>query len=134
MAPAVARDAACGSLSVADATALFGEPAVSVDVRTPALAAASCFYGTNGASGQLLQFRIYASESYYSRAQHADAQDVSGIGDQAFVSRAGPSGLVDCQFVKQGRVYSLAYSNTTGNAPAKADALVTLARTLAGRV
>jgi hypothetical protein len=35
---------------------------------------------------------------------------------------------------KQGRVYSLSYSNHTGDGSAKADALVELAREIAGRV
>ncbi|MBV8950706.1 MAG: hypothetical protein JOZ99_07515, partial [Actinobacteria bacterium] len=127
--------AACTRLTIADATALFGEPAVTVTAtqRRASTASSSCFYGTSGASGQLLQFRIYSSEGFYARSQHPDAQDVPGLGEQAFLSKAGPGGIVDCQFVKQGNVYALSYSNSTGNAATKADALVALARAVAGR-
>lgn len=131
-----AAGVACERLTAADATRFFGEPATVVvpSSARPAGAASACFYDVTGASGQLLQFRIYANEQYYARTEHPDAQDVAGLGERGFVSRAGPGGLVDVQFVKQATVYSLSYSNATGTAAAKADALVALARDVAGRV
>jgi hypothetical protein len=127
---------ACARLTNGDASRLFGEPAVTPAANVPRLvgAVSACFYDVNGTSGQLLQFRVYSDLQYYARSEHPDAQDVAGLGERAFVSRSGPSGLVDCQFVKQGSVYSLSYSNHTGDAAAKADALVELAREIAGRV
>jgi hypothetical protein len=135
-APKIAANAACARLTNADASKFFGEPAITPAANVPRSVgpASACFYDVNGSSGQLLQFRIYPSDQYYARTEHPDAQDVAGVGERAFVSRAGPSGLVDCQFVKQGSVYSLAYSNLTHDAAAKADALVALARDIAGRV
>ncbi len=131
-----AAGVACERLSTADATRFFGEPATVVvpSSARPIGAASMCFYDVNGTSGQLLQFRIYPNEQYYARAEHPDAQDLAGIGERAFVSRGGPAGLVDVQFVKQATVYSLSYSNATGTAAARADALVALARDVAGRV
>jgi hypothetical protein len=135
-APKIAVNAACARLTNADATQFFGEPAITPAANIPRSVgpASACFYDVNGSSGQLLQFRIYPSDQYYAPAEHPDAHDVAGLGERAFVSRAGPSGLVDCQFVKQGSVYSLSYSNRTHDAAAKADALVALAREIAGRV
>jgi hypothetical protein len=129
----VASATACRLLPPADATHLFGETAISTPANRPGGAASTCIYSVAGPSGQLLQFRIYDNGQFYARDQHPDAADVAGLGDKAFVSRAGPSGLVDCQFVKGGLVYAFAYSNLTGNASTKADALVALARGVAGR-
>lgn len=128
-------DTACKLVPAADATRLFGGEAavVSPDVSRAGGAASVCVYDVAGTSGQLLQVRVYTNDQYYARAEHADAVDVTGLGDRAFVSKTGPSGLVDCQFVKSNRVYSFAYSNLTGDAPTKADALVALARQVAGR-
>jgi hypothetical protein len=128
-------DAACKLVSTADASKLFAEPAlVSPDAPRSGGAASVCIYNVAGTSGQLLQVRIYQNDQYYARAEHPDAVDVTGLGERAFVSKSGPSGLVDTQFVQNGTVYSLAYSNLTGNAPTKADALVDLARQVATRL
>jgi hypothetical protein len=133
---AAERSVACERLTSADASAFFGEPAVvaTTNERRASAAASTCFYGTLGESGQLLQFHVYANEQYYARAELPDAQDVVGLGERAFVSRDGPGGLVSCQFARNKTVYALSYSNRTGNAPAKADALVALAREIARRV
>ena len=133
-APPVSVDDACRLLTVADAAKLFAEQPQRVDDSSRVRGAASaCLYEAAGTSGQLLQFRIYTDGRYYARTVHPDARDVTGLGEQAFVSKAGPSGLVDCQFVKAGRVYSFAYSNLTHDPNAKADALVSLAREVAAR-
>jgi hypothetical protein len=133
---AAAAGSACERLPSADVTRFFGEPAVTPAVKRPGSVGvvSACFYEVDGSSGQLLQFRIYASDQYYARVEHPDAQDVAGLGERAFVSKTGPDGVVSCQFVKHVSVYALSYSNLTNNAAAKADALVALARDLAGRV
>ncbi len=134
-APNVAPDEACRLLTPADAAKLFGEqPRRVEDASRVRGAASACLYEATSTSGQLLQFRIYASTQYYARTVHADARDVSDLGEQAFVSAAGPSGLVDCQFVKSGNVYAFAYSNLTHDPNAKSDALLSLARQVAARL
>jgi hypothetical protein len=125
-------DTACKLVSVADATKLFADTAlISPDVSRSGGAASVCVYDVASASGQLLQVRVYTNDQYYAQAEHPDAVAVSGLGDRAFVSKNGPSGLVDCQFVKSRTVYSFAYSNLTADAANKADALVALARQVA---
>ena len=132
---AIPVDTACKLVSTADATKLFGEPAqVSPDASRSGGAASVCVYNVAGTSGQLLQFRIYTNDQYYAQAEHSDAVELTGIGDRAFVSKNGPSGLVDFQFVKGHTVYSFAYSNLTSNAANEADALVALGRQVAGAV
>lgn len=130
-APVSAADA-CRLVTAADAAKLFGEQPQRVEDSSRVRGAASaCLYEATSTSGQLLQFRIYSDTRFYARTVHTDVRDVTGLGEQAFVSKAGPSGLVDCQFVKDGHVYSFAYSNLTHDPNAKADALVVLARQVA---
>jgi hypothetical protein len=133
---AIPIDTACKLVSTADATKLFGgEPAqLSPDASRSGGAASVCVYDVASTSGQLLQFRIYTNDQYYAQAEHPDAVELTGIGDRAFVSKNGPSGLVDFQFVKGHTVYSFAYSNLTSDAPNRADALVALGRQVAGSV
>jgi hypothetical protein len=132
---AIPIDTACNLVSTADATKLFGEPAqLSPDASRSGGAASVCVYDVASTSGQLLQIRIYTNDQYYAQAEHSDAVELTGIGDRAFVSNNGPSGLVDFQFVKGHTVYSFAYSNLTSNAPAKSDALVALGRQVAAAV
>jgi hypothetical protein len=133
---AIPIDTACKLVSTADATKLFGgEPAqLSPDASRSGGAASVCVYDVASTSGQLLQFRIYTNDQYYAQAEHPDALELTGIGDRAFVSKNGPSGLVDFQFVKGHTVYSFAYSNLTSDAPNRADALVALGRQVAGSV
>lgn len=132
--PKIAPGEACTLLTAADAAKLFGEQSQRAEDSSRVRGAASaCLYEATSTTGQLLQFRIYGGTQYYARTVHPDARDITGLGEQAFVSKAGPSGLVDCQFVKDGVVYSFAYSNLTHDPNAKADGLVSLAREVAAR-
>ncbi|HEY7135410.1 MAG TPA: hypothetical protein VIB48_10105 [Acidimicrobiia bacterium] len=126
---------ACNLVTTADATKLFGEQAqVSPDASRSGGAASVCVYDVTSTSGQLLQVRVYTNDQYYAQTEHPGAVELTGIGDRAFVSKNGPSGLVDFQFVKGHTVYSFAYSNLTSDAANKADALVALGRQVAGAV
>jgi hypothetical protein len=132
--PKTAVDAACKLLTAADATTLFGLPAeVRVEGR-PKSVASQCIYQSPVIDGQLLQFRIFDDPTYYSKALVDDGEVVTGLGRKAYIDAQGPDGIVDLQFVNDGRVYALAYSNASGDAATRATKLELLARAIDDRL
>lgn len=125
---------ACSLLTVADATALFGRPAQPRTDDRPPSVASQCIYEATGLNGQLVQFRIFDDASYYSEKLVANATAIKGLGTKAYVNPNGPGGIVDVQFVRDGRVYALAYSNALSDAATKATQVEALARTVDGRL
>jgi hypothetical protein len=129
-----ASQAACSLLSPADATTLFGVPAQPRIDDQPNSVASQCIYESPGLDGQLLQFRIFPDERYYSKALVEDGTRVTGLGKKAYIDTQGPDGIVDLQFVNDGKVYALAYSNAAGDAAARASHLELLARAIDDRL
>ena len=127
-------DAACSLLTAADATTLFGVPAQPRVEGRPKSVASQCIYQSPALDGQLAQFRIFDNERYYSEDLVADGTPVTGLGRKAYIDAEGPDGIVDLQFVNDGKVYALAYSNIAGDAAARASNLELLARTIDDRM
>ncbi len=129
-----ASQAACSLMTPADATTLFGVPAQPKVDDQPASVASQCIYASAGLDGQLVQFRIFDNERYYSKALVADGKPVTGLGRKAYIDTQGPGGIVDLQWVNDGHVYALAYSIVGGDAATRASELELLARTIDDRL
>ncbi|MGZ8734542.1 MAG: hypothetical protein ACXW1M_05100 [Acidimicrobiia bacterium] len=129
-----ASQAACTLLTPADATTLFGVPAQPKADDQPKSVASQCIYESAGLDGQLVQFRIFDNERYYSKNLVEDGKAITGLGTKAYIDTQGPDGIVDLQFVHDGKVYALAYSNTTGDAATRASNLELLARAIDDRL
>ena len=129
-----ASQAACSLMTPADATTLFGVPAQPKVDDQPASVASQCLYASTGLDGQLVQFRIFDNERYYSKALVADGKRVTGLGRKAYIDTQGPDGIVDLQWVNDGHVYALAYSIAGGDATTRASELELLARTIDDRL
>ena len=129
-----ASQAACSLLRPADATTLFGVPAQPGIGDQPKSVASQCIYESAGLDGQLVQFRIFADERYYSKSLVEDGRAITGLGTKAYLDTQGPDGIVDLQFVNDGKVYALAYSNSSGDAATRASKLELLARTIDDRL
>ncbi len=125
---------ACSLLTAADATTLFGVPAQPRVEGRPKSVASQCIYQSPALDGQLVQFRIFDNERYYSEDLVDDGTPVTGLGRKAYIDTEGPDGIVDLQFVNDGKVYALAYSNVAGDAAARATNLELLARTIDDRL
>jgi hypothetical protein len=117
-----------------DVTALFGEAGDPEVADRPASVASQCIYGASSLSGQLLQFRIFDSGSYFSKHRARGSKALRKLGSAAYVDPKGPSGIVDLQFVRDGHVYALAYSTSSGDAAARVPLVVALARRIDGRL
>ena len=96
--------------------------------------ASQCIYESAALDGQLLQFRIFDNDRYYSKDLVADGKPIKKLGSKAYVDANGPGGIVDLQFVRDGKVYALAYSNSAGDAATRAPQVEALARTINGRL
>lgn len=129
-----ATQAACSLLTAADATTLFGVAAQPKADDQPKSVASQCIYESGGLDGQLVQFRIFDNERYYSRSITDHGQAIKGLAQKAYIDAQGPGGIVDLQFVRDGKVYALAYSNATGDAATHAAAVEALARTINDRL
>jgi hypothetical protein len=129
-----ASQAACSLLRPGDATTLFGLPAQPRIDDQPKSVASQCIYESAGLDGQLVQFRIFADDGYYSQDLVEDGTAISGLGTKAYIDTQGPDGIVDLQFVDDGKVYALAYSNSGGDAATRASNLELLARAIDDRL
>jgi hypothetical protein len=129
-----ASQAACSLFTAADATALFRVPAQPKAEDQPKSVASQCIYESTGLDGQLVQFRIFDNDRYYSKNLVADGKAIHGLGTKAYIDAKGPGGIVDVQFVRDGKVYALAYSNSTGDAAKRADEVEAVARVLDDRL
>jgi len=129
-----ASQAACSLFTAADATALFGKPAQPKADDQPKSVASQCIYESAALDGQLLQFRIFDNDRYYSKDLVADGKPIKHLASKAYIDANGPGGIVDLQFVRDGKVYALAYSNSSGDAATRAAKVEALARTINGRL
>jgi hypothetical protein len=136
---------ACTLVTQADATTLFGHPALLNNTNNPTSAVSSCVWqaDTNPDPNALdditylLQARIYNGEEFYGEKYLSNVKKLSGIGDKAFVNTQGP--LAQVEFVKHGRTVTIAYSieaiaaNPKPKASDQQDALIAIARAAASR-
>jgi len=128
----ISEDAACTLVTTADAEAVFGDAATPSAAEQPEGVVSQCIYESAvPGGGQFLQFRIFDGVGYYSEKVVEGATPLEDLGDRAYVDAQGPEGIVDLQFTDDGSVYALAYSNSSGDAAAKAPLVETLARELA---
>lgn len=127
-------DDACSLFTAADAATLFGVAAQPRVEGRPKSVASQCIYESPALDGQLVQFRIFDDDRYYSEDLVNDGTPVTGLGRKAYIDTEGPDGIVDLQFVRDGKVYALAYSNIAGDAAARASNLELLARTIDDRL
>jgi hypothetical protein len=129
---------ACAIVTQADATALFGQPAVrqegskiAVPIRT-----GECLWTWDAsAANQLLQFRIWNTERAYSRPEDEFTQSLE-LGDRGHV-RVHPQGGIDIQWVQGGQMIGLSYSKVGSAVPSpstKTEPMKELARKIAGRL
>lgn len=130
----VASRTACSLLTAADATALFLVPAQPKADEQPKSVASQCIYESVGLDGQLVQFRIFDNDRYYSKNLVAGGRAIRGLGTKAYVDANGPGGIVDLQFVRGGKVYALAYSNSSGDAAKRVPNVEAVARVLDDRL
>lgn len=129
---------ACAIVTQADATALFGQPAVRQEgqkIPVPIMIGECLWTWDTDTANQLLQFRVWSTESAYSRPEDGFTQPLE-LGDRGHV-RAHPQGGVDIEWVQGGRMIGLSYSKVGSAVPSpttKAEAMKELARTVAGRL
>lgn len=110
---------ACEVVDQEDATKLFGKPAAKdegVMVVDP-LMGGECLWSWESEEfdSQLLQFRIWNGEQYYTEtAQSPEAQDFD-IGDRGHITVSDYASIgVDIEWVQDGKTISVSYS-TVGN-------------------
>ena len=137
--------AACSLVPQADATQLFGHPALLANSAGVSSALSTCIWQANTSPDPnaldnieyKLQVHIYPTEQYYMEKYLKGAKPVAGIGTRAFIRPGGP--LSQMAFVKYGRTVTLDYSveAITANPKPKTsdqqDAFVAIARAAASR-
>jgi len=126
----------CALVGRSDAEELFDAPAeleegtsIAVEVSETA-----CIWGTpfDADTYQLLQFRIWEGEQFYSESIYEGARHLD-IGDGGFV--AVESGSVTIQWVQDGQTAHLAYSGSLADdTAAKAPQVEEMAERLAGEI
>lgn len=127
----IAEDAACTLVTKADAEAIFGTEAVPTAESQPDGVVSQCIYESAApGEGQLLQFRIFEGTRQYAEAAADDGSPLEDLGDRAYLNAEGPSGIVDLQYTDDSHLYTFAYSNSSGDAAAKAPSVETFARSV----
>jgi hypothetical protein len=137
---------ACELVTEADAAELFGEPARRRESTPVVDLGAECLWENVeaevvGREAHLLQVHVYAGEQFYSEQVYDDARALEGLGERAFVSTEALGGGVIVSWADDGLVFDIDYTiidfspaDDQGQATAKADAVVELARRAADRV
>jgi hypothetical protein len=129
---------ACAIVTQADATALFGQPAVRQEgskIAVPIMTGECLWTWDASAANQLLQFRIWNTERAYSRPEDEFTQSLE-LGDRGHV-RVHPQAGVDIQWVQGGKMIGLSYSKVGSAVPSpstKTEPMKELARKIAGRL
>jgi hypothetical protein len=135
---------ACSLLTKADATSLFGEPAVSrpADDLVPGQAGRCIWHWDNPdstvAENKSVQLTVWNGPQYYNPP--GDSQSFA-IGDRGYVQAHGQFKSVTIGWVQHGMTYSLVYdhndikiaSGAVNTAPDSIDSLEKLAKTISGR-
>lgn len=137
-APAASGDSgakidACALVTQADATALFGKPAVPEEgtpVFDPNMMGECLWTWDTETGGQLLQFRVFNGPQYYSELPDAQPFD---IGEQGNVRTNTFTG-VDVEWIQDAKTYTLSYSTVGTDVPdatTKAEEVKQLAKKVA---
>lgn len=125
---------ACSLLTVEEVTALFGQPA-RIDSPSATTASADCVWLGDESGLHQLHLQLYTGASFYGPTRWAGTpEEVSGLGDEAFVIRSSPLGAT-AGFRAGEQVAFLNYQillsgDSVGE---RADQLVELLRLAAGR-
>jgi hypothetical protein len=131
------RDA-CAIVSQADATALFGQPAVRQEgdqYRPPGMIGECLWTWDTDTDNHLLQFRIWDTDQGYGQPDDEFTQPLD-IGARGYV-RSHPGAGVDVEWVQHNRTIALSYSKVGSNVAdprTKADAVEALARRIAAQL
>jgi hypothetical protein len=135
---------ACSLLTKADATGLFGEPAVSKPAEEPVAGQASrCIWHWDNPDPKVAENKS-VQLTVWKGPQHYDAPSGSqpfAIGDRGYVQAHGQFKSVNIGWVQNGRTHSLVYdhnyieiaSGAVNAAPDSVDRVEQLARTISGR-
>lgn len=122
---------ACQVVTQADASAIFGETAIEdqgTPITDPNLLGECLWTWDTETANQLIQFRIWNGEQYYSEPE-ADSQPLD-IGDKGKI-RVNEVAGIGIEWVQDGKTVSLSYSNIGPGLPdasTKVNDITTLAR------
>jgi len=109
---------ACSVVTQADATALFGQPAVrqpqSVPIVDPGLLGECVWTWDTEMSSQLLQFYVWGSPEYHSTAP--DGAQTLPIGEQGYLTVAESVGI-DAEWIQDDHTIVLSYFKIGPEAP-----------------
>jgi hypothetical protein len=127
----------CSIVTAEDAQTVFGSPARTRDATgTVGGAIGICLYeGVDDPATLRNLLRVYGGQEYYGEQTFPDAQPVDGIGGRAFASVNAGGGVVDVQFVKDGRTGVVSYSaGPEVDVQTRVDAVEAVARKLADAI
>jgi hypothetical protein len=125
----VSEATACTLVDAGAAQTVLGVPARPKVEDQPDGVVSQCIWeATDPTSGRLLQVRVFGDERTFSGDVAEGARRLRGLGERAYLDPAGPAGIVDLQFVRDGYVFAFAYSNPTGDPTASAPQVEALAR------
>jgi len=106
--------AACAFINKRDASKLFGAPASRSTITDTSGAVSVCSWiGKNNAH---LVIKIYNDEAHYGEQYVDKPQRVTGIADRAYVRVQSGVGIVELQFIRNGKTFAFTY---TGGPSAK---------------
>jgi hypothetical protein len=135
-------NAACTLVTKEDATTLFGVEADASDNASPGDEASVCMWEADDGDNHsyLLQVRVYDDEYHYGGEIFPTAEEISGLGDKAFVNKGESIAGTDVQFVQGGKTYTVNYGISNVMAKVKksaadqADELVAIIRANSSKV
>jgi hypothetical protein len=124
----------CGIVTAEDAATVFGAPARTTEpTASEAGALGACLYeGIDDpvTVRNLLQMRVYDGEQYFGDRVFTDEMPLD-VGDEGFVNVNEAGGIVDIQFVQDGRTVAVNYSaGPEVDVTTKVDAVEAIARQL----
>lgn len=127
---------ACQIVTKEDATKLFGQtasPEEGTPVYDPKMVGECLWTWDTDTGNQLLQFRIWDGEQYYSDSPNSQPIDIGEKGNIVLNEFLG----VDITWLQDGKTYSLSYSTSGSNVPdatTKAEEVKSLAKKVEGQV
>ena len=107
---------ACAIVTQQMASEIFGNEAVKdegIPVIDPSMMGECLWTYDTETSGQLLQFRVWDGEIYYSMPSDAEAFD---LGDQGYI-RVNEYAGIDISWVQEGKTIDLSYSTVGPDSP-----------------
>jgi hypothetical protein len=132
---AVAAGTACRYVDQSDATTLFGINATQLPPTQTQIPESECLWRAADTEGRihLLQVHVCGSDAAYGPKFFPHRQEVTGLGEKAFIDRGQAENGVTVQFLRDGQMFSVNYSISAAessaankDALAKADQLLTM--------